>query len=421
MFIRVIKFYIIMRQVQTMKFLILLFTFITFNVHPIFAQKQTLRISTFLAYHSTHFLGLKNNLRSSNKGISKFNIKHDTINSASRLSFNYDEHNDLTLDRSYLQYTKGMATYGFGKVDRHWSFSDKTSLILSNNARPFESIYLKLENRFGYDWLPSKANWSFEIFNGLNEGSLNGNKSMLLGMRAVLSPVEGLQFELVQTSQWGGKGHSKGISALGAALVFDTNANSNSNINKIAGIGISYKIPTIKIPLRIYGQAVGEDEAGNLPSCFAYLVGLEWINTKIKYPTIVGVETIDTRIDTTSHGNCGPNTMYNNGTYDYTNYGKTMGAAIDTEGTSLGLYIRSQISEKINIEFATKSVVINDNNWLGHRLSTKRQSGFINSLSTSWVKNNISFNGNIYNQGFNLDKANIKSGYGVGFSSSILF
>ena len=151
------------------------------------------------------------------------------------------------------------------------------------------------------------------------------------------------------------------------------------------------------------------------------MAGLEWTNTKIKYPTIVGIEAIDTRIDTTTNGYCGPNTMYNNNTYDYTNYGKTMGAAIDTEGTSLGLYVRSQISQKINIEFATKSVVINDNNWSGHRLSSNRQSGFINSLGVSWVKNNISFNGDIYNQGFNLDKANIKSGYGVGFSSSIEF
>ena len=28
--------------------------------------------------------------------------------------------------------------------------------------------------------------------------------------------IEGLDFELVQTSQWGGKGHNNGISALGA-------------------------------------------------------------------------------------------------------------------------------------------------------------------------------------------------------------
>ena len=401
--------------------LFLLLFFILINIQPIFAQTQSVQIKTNLTFFSENFLGTKNNLRYSNKGITKFDLKYDSKNSSSKLSLNFSGDENYTFDGSHLQYTSGIITFGVGLIDRHWSFSKNTSLILSNNARPFESIYLKLENRFGYDWLPSKANWSLEVFNGFTESSLNGSKSMLFGIRTILSPVEGLQFELVQTSQWGGKGHSTGISALGAALAFDTNANSNSNINKMAGFGISYKIPTTKIPMRVYGQAIGEDEAGNLPSCWTYLAGLEWTNAKIKYPTIVGIEVIDTRIDTTTHGNCGPNTMYNNYVYDYTNYGKTMGAAIDTEGTSLALYLRSQISQKINIEFATKSVVINDNNWSGHRLSSNRKSGLINSLGVSWIKNNISFNGNIYNQGFNLDKANIKSGYGVGLSSSIIF
>ena len=189
----------------------------------------------------------------------------------------------------------------------------------------------------------------------------------------------------------------------------------------MAGFGISYLMPSNIMPLRIYGQAIGEDEAGKLPSCYAYLAGLEWSNTKIKYPTTIGIEAINTRIKRTSQGNCGPNTMYNNNTYDYTNYGDTMGAAIDTEGNSLELFGQSQISQKINIKYSTKLVTINANNWSGHRLSTKRQTGSINSLGFSWAKNNVSFNGNIYNQGFNLDKANIKNGYGVGFSSSILF
>ncbi|MDC0096221.1 capsule assembly Wzi family protein [Amylibacter sp.] len=404
-----------------MKLLALLFIFFTFSIHPIFAQNQTLRISTFLAYYSKHFLDLENSLRSYDKGTSKFNIEYDRVNTASQLAFNYDEYNNFTLDGSYLQYTKGIATVGIGKVDRHWSFSKNTSLILSNNAPPSESIYLKLDDKLGYDWSPSKAHWSLEVFNGFTDGSLNGSKSMLIGMRAILSPVEGLDFELIQTSQWGGNEYNNGISSLGAALFFNSNDGSNKNVNKMAGFGISYLIPSHIMPLRIYGQAIGEDEAGNLPSCFAYLAGLEWTNTKNKYPTIVGIEAIDTRIDVTTNGNCGPNTMYNNSTYDYTNYGKTMGAAIDTEGTSLALYVRSQISQRINIEFATKSVVINDNNWSGHRLSTKRQSGLINSLGVSLVKNNISFNGDIYYQGFNIDKANIKSGYGLGFSSSIIF
>ena len=113
--------------------------------------------------------------------------------------------------------------------------------------------------------------------------------------------------------------------------------------------------------------------------------------------------------------------MCNNGTHGYINYRDTMGTSIDTEGNSVGIYLRSQMSQKINTEFATKSVVINDNNWSGHRLSTKKQSGFINSIGVSWVKNNISFNGDIYNQDFNLDKASIKSGPGFSFSSSITF
>ena len=106
-----------MRQIKIMKFLALLFTFITFSVHPIYAKKQTLRISISSAYNSVHFLDLKNSLWSSDKGILKFNIKHDTVNSASQLALNYDGYNNFTLDRSYFQYTKGIATFGIGKID----------------------------------------------------------------------------------------------------------------------------------------------------------------------------------------------------------------------------------------------------------------------------------------------------------------
>jgi hypothetical protein len=403
-----------------LKFWINLLLLITFGGQPTFAKNQLPNINSSLAFSSKKFLGLQNGSKSSDKGVSKFSLEYDTVNSASQIALSYDGYKNFNLDGSYLEYTKGIATFGVGAVDRHWSFSNNSSLILSNNARPTLSVYLKLKNRFGYDWLPSKANWSFEAFNGFSEGSLNGSKSMLHGMRAILSPVEGLEFELIQTSQWGGNEYNNNISSLGAAIFTNSNDGSNSNINKMAGFGISYLTPR-KIPFRIYGQAIGEDEAGNLPSCFAYLAGLEWINTKINYPTIVGIEAIDTRINTTAEGNCGPNTMYNNATYDYTNYGKTMGAEIDTEGTSHALYIRSQISQKINIEFTTKSVVINDNNWSGHRLSSKRKMGLKNSLSVHWIKNNIKFKGVIYNQDFNLDKANIKSGIGIGFASSIMF
>ena len=40
--------------------------------------------------------------------------------------------------------------------------------------------------------------------------------------------------------------------------------------------------------------------------------------------TKIGLEYLDTRIDETTHGNCGPNTAYNNGSYKYTKYDVTL-------------------------------------------------------------------------------------------------
>lgn len=393
--------------------------FIIINIQPIFAQNQPLQIDTNITLHSKKFLGLQNKMRPSSKGSAKINIRHNSNNFSSQLSFGYED--KFTLDGSYLQYNGGKATFGLGSVDRHWSFSKNTSLILSHNARPSKSIYLKLKNRFNYDWLPSKSHWSFEIFNGLTDDDLKNIKPMLLGMRAVFSPTKRLEFELVQTSQWGGKGYDNGLSALSAALFMDTNDDKNANINKMAGIGISYLTADNLFPLRIYGQAVGEDEAGNLPSCFAYLAGLEWSNAKIKYPTTLGIETVDTRIKKTSHGNCGSNTFYNNNIYNYTNYRNVIGAAIGTESISFEFFGYSQLSQNISIKYSTKAVTINDKDWPDHPLSTNRKEGLINSIGIIWTKNNLKFNGNIYNQDFSLDKKNVQGHYGIGISSSIIF
>ena len=407
-----------MRQFYKMKLIFFLF-FTIVIIKPIFAQNQEININ--LAFQSKHFFDSHADLFPPNRNKAKFDIKYNLDGLSSQIALNYDEYSQFNFDRSYIQYTKGIATYGVGAIDRHWSFSKNTSLILSHNARPSKSTYLKLKNKFNYDWLHPQANWSLEIFNGRTEGSLNGSKSMLLGVRAVLTPIDGLNFELLQTSQWGGKGYNNGISALGASLFFDTNNGKNSNINKMAGFGVSYLIPINKMPLRIYGQVIGEDEAGNLPSCNAYLAGLEWSNKKMKYPTTLGIEVIDTRINTTTHGNCGPNTMYNNNAYDYVNYGDTMGVGIDTEGKSLEFFGQTQLSQKINIIYSKKTVIINDANYSSHRLSSNRQSGSINSLGISWKKDNLNFIGSMYNHGLNLNKSNIKNKSGIGFSASYKF
>ena len=137
-------------------FRLIFFLFTVINIHPVFAQNQTVKMEALIGSHSKHIFGLQNDLRSSDKGEIKFDINYNLNNLSSKLAFNYNGYNKSNLDRSYIQYTKGIATFGIGAIDRQWSFSDKTSLILSHNARPTSSIYLKLENKFGYDWFQKK-------------------------------------------------------------------------------------------------------------------------------------------------------------------------------------------------------------------------------------------------------------------------
>ena len=73
--------------------------------------------------------------------ISIWNIQKETL--SSKLSFNFNDHDKLSFDNSYINYEKGIANLSIGKVDRIWSFSKKSSLILSSNSRPLRSSFSK--------------------------------------------------------------------------------------------------------------------------------------------------------------------------------------------------------------------------------------------------------------------------------------
>jgi len=151
------------------------------------------------------------------------------------------------------------------------------------------------------------------------------------------------------------------------------------------------------------------------------MAGIKLSAPRMKFPTTITIEAVDTHVSETENGYCGENTMYNNGSYDYINYDTVLGIPIDTEGTSLELFGNSQIAQKISIDYSTKLLTVNDKNWSGHRLSSNRETGLINSLGVSWNTNNLKFNVNIYNQDYTLNKTDIKNSTGIGFSSSLTF
>ena len=399
----------------------LIFFFSTFlNTQPLFSQNDTLNMSVGTAFNSGNVLGVYNNLRTQNKSNVNFNLEYSKRSLSSQLSLNFDDHDKLSFDNSYVNYKKGIANLNIGKVDRIWSFSKKSSLILSSNSRPLEALSLKLENRFNTKWMPSTANWSFELINGSTKNSYNGKNSMLSGARVVISPHENLSFEFLQTAQWGDQ-NDKLYSTDIEAFFLDTNLGKNASTNRVAGFGLSYSVPLNKNTYRFYSQTIGEDEAGSLPSCLAWMAGLELTAPKMKFPTTLTIEAIDTRVKKSTYGNCGPNTMYNNAVYDYINYETVLGVPIDTEGTSLEIFGQSQVNKNLDINYSTKFLSINDKDYSQHRLSSKRSLGTITSLGVNWKKDGFNLGGSISYQDLILDKANISNGTIFSLFTSVKF
>jgi len=352
-----------------------------------------------------------------------FHANKTFTNISSKLALGYSNKHNLSFDQSYIQLKSKNKIFGIGKINRNWSFSPNTSLILSNSARPSSSIYFLLDNKKKsqnglFSWM---GPWSFETFNSLLSNQNGIKNPMLLGIRVVINPTHNFKFELTKSSQWGGNGYNKNLSALAAAIYGNTNESANSNINQLAGFGFSFLSNSKNINSRIYTQFIGEDESGNLPTCYMNLIGNELEFLPGTFFTKIGFEYVDTRIGSTSNGHCGANTAYNNNIYNYTNYDTVLGTAIDTEGKSLEIWASSKLSDRTDINYSIKRITINDANWSNHRLSTNKQLGWLTNLEANWKINSIEINSRLTYQDFSLDKAKIKDGISLKISTKYIF
>ena len=341
-----------------------------------------------------------------------FEIKANKNKVYSNLTLNLKKNKKIVFDHSYLTYSIRNNSVGIGKIARHWSFSPRSSLILSSNSRPSDSIFFTIANKDKstkpiLSWI---GPWSIEAFNSSLSNKNTTKDTMLLGTRIVFEPINHFKFELVKTSQWGGSGNSNSLSAFSKAIIGNTNDNKHSKINQLAGFGLSYLLPTKKSNLTIYGQFIGEDEAGGLPSCYMYLYGTEWVFPEKKYLKKLGFELIDTRIDETTMGACGPNTAYNNSSYQYTNYDISLGSPIDTESKSISFWTTSSLSPNINLNYSLEKFLLNDTGWDNHRLTSTQKKGWTNSLSLILEKESYKIQSKLSHQSFNLDNAQNSKG-----------
>ncbi len=194
-----------------------------------------------------------------------------------------DDGQDLRLDGSYLGATVGNFIVSAGVVDRWWGPGWDGSLILGTNSRPIPAVSLERKYSDPSRWpvLRALGPWRASIAIGQAEGSrVAVPDARFLAARVTFKPRSWLEVGLSRTAQWCGTNRPCDLNTFRDLLLGQDNRSASLSReqepgNQMAGYDLRLRSPWRRLPLTLYGQFIGEDEAGGLPAKFLGLYGLE--------------------------------------------------------------------------------------------------------------------------------------------------
>ncbi len=252
-----------------------------------------------------------------------------------------DDGQELRPDGSYLTASLGNWIVSAGYVDRWWGPGWQGSLILSSNARPMPALALDRNEPQPFDlpvlkWL---GPWRLSTFMGQFESDRDYSEALLFGLRAEIRPHPTLQLAASRTAQWCGDGRPCGLDTFWDLLVGNDNDQplEEQPGNQLGGFDLRWSWPGGRVPLALYAQAIGEDEAGFMPSKYLGLFGLETWGDLGRGSWRVHVEYADTACDflrsPPEFGCAYTSSIYTDG---YRYRGRAIGHAMDADGESVG-------------------------------------------------------------------------------------
>ncbi|HET8802326.1 MAG TPA: capsule assembly Wzi family protein [Marinobacter sp.] len=258
---------------------------------------------------------------------------------------NPEDDESLRLDNSYLAATAGNWVFGAGAIDRWWGPGWQSSLILSDNARPLPAVWLNRKDAHApqTDWLEWIGPWQFTVFAGQFEEERAIPDAKLIGMRLTLRPVQGLDIGFSRAIMFGGQGRPEGASTIWNALIGRDNGQLEANDpgNQLGSIDVRYGFALGQQSMGLYGQMMGEDEAGAFPARKSWLLGLDMTSQLFGHDQQWFAEYTNTMADDFP-GDAIPNITYDHSRYrsGYRYNGRTLGASIggDSEAMTLGLF-----------------------------------------------------------------------------------
>ncbi|MCP4414444.1 MAG: capsule assembly Wzi family protein, partial [Gammaproteobacteria bacterium] len=271
---------------------------------------------------------------------------------------------EVRFDNSFIAVVYDNFSIAYGYVDKWWGPGWDSSSILSTNARPTPGFMIQRNypDPFETKWLSWIGPWTFNIFANVLDDERHITDAKLFGMSVTFKPLDSLEIGLRRTAQWGGEGRPESLESIIDMILGRDNCgsegidncgadNSNEPGNQLGTIDVKWRLP-LEMPMSIYFQITGEDEAGNLPSRKTHLAGftselIAW-DVPIKYY----VEYSDTSL------NFGEfyNSAYNHSIYrsGYRYYGDVIGSTYDndTESFVLGTILSLAKDKKLFVQLS---------------------------------------------------------------------
>lgn len=270
------------------------------------------------------------------------------------------EKNETYFDESFITYRLKNQTISLGRKSRWWSPSKSDSLILSNASRPQLGIELKNFVPIEFNnYLRFLGGVNYEIFVNRLEKDRHISEALLFGSRISVNPSNNLNISLIRLAQFGGKDRPTDSRTIINMLLGRDNSNANGSFeepgNQIAGLDFKYLINK-KNNLTIYGQMIGEDEAGYFPSRKFYLYGSSFDIFIKNRPLNMSINYLDTFSGIKNY-------TYNHPIYkDGLRYlDMPLGASIDSDSNKFSITMFREISEGSNIKLSIKNISLNEN------------------------------------------------------------
>lgn len=194
----------------------------------------------------------------------------------------WDKDNDGTasLEEAYVKTRLGSVAFEAGRQALVWGEGASGHLLLGNSMKPLTTVQAHLTNpvKVGgfFRFLGEVDLHSFYGFSDRDRGSDAGKRGVndfddagLIGLRLDVTPSSHFTFGASRISMLGGKENGLSASDWGNWLT-GKNADRDDKWNDIGGFDFRLRYGDFQI----YGEAMGEDQAGGLPSKWAHRVGL---------------------------------------------------------------------------------------------------------------------------------------------------